>query len=94
MKKAVTFITLVIGIIFVLSIIQIVVSNKLSTTGIVLGGLQDQIKTYKTENTLLAQQLLVLSSYNTIASSAADLGFITSKSPIVLSAPLPLAIRP
>lgn len=91
MKKSYSFIAVLVGIILMLTITQVVVSNRLSTTGLVLGKLQDEIALFKTENTILSEKLLVASSFTSIASAAAQLGFSETKTAIVLTAPLPIA---
>ncbi len=92
MKQSLLFIATVSFTILVLSIIQVTVSNRLSTTGIVLSKLEEQINHYRRENALLAEKVLYASSFTTIASSAASLGFVDSKSAIYLSTPLPVAM--
>ena len=80
-------------IIIVLTIVHVVVSNMLSTTGIELDNLQTDLTKYKKENTILQEQILQASSLDHIASAAATLGFVSEKSPVVIDAPLPLAKR-
>lgn len=94
MKKTYSFVAFLSGIILFLSLVQIVISNRLSTTGVTLGKLHDEIAFYKTENTILAEKLLVATSLNRIASSAAEIGFAEAKTPIVFSEGLPIAKRP
>jgi cell division protein FtsL len=94
MKKPILFIILIIGIIVSLSIIQVSVSNSLATTGIELGKLEEQITAYRKENKLLTEQYLTLSSFQNIASQAADMGFVEAKSQIVLTNPVPIAAKP
>lgn len=90
MKKPVLFISL---IIVILSIVQIIVSNNLSTKGVLLGKLEDEIKAYKKENYLIREKLLLASSFTNIASKAGSLGFVDDKSQIVLSPSLVLAVK-
>ncbi|MEK7092506.1 MAG: hypothetical protein AAB907_02680 [Patescibacteria group bacterium] len=91
MKKPLSFISVIVGIVVLLTVLQVVVSNKLSTTGVVLGRYQDEIRKYETENTILAQKLLISTSLASIASQAASLGFIEGNNKLILSAPIPLA---
>lgn len=86
------FISLV-GVIVTLSIVHVVVSNMLSTTGIDLEKLQTDLTHFKKENTILEEQVLEASSLEHIASAAATMGFVDDKSPVVIDAPLPLAKR-
>lgn len=91
LKKPITFILFLGLTILALSLLQVVVSNRLSTTGVTLGNLQDEIASYKTENTILSQKLLETTSLHSIASQAAQLGFSETKAHLVLSSPLPIA---
>lgn len=93
MKKSALFLIILVAIVMLLSVIQVVASNRLSTTGIELGAYQDSIKKYKTENAVLMEKLLIASSLNQIASSAAQLGFTEGKSYVFLSTPIPLAVN-
>lgn len=89
-----TFIaTVLIITIVVLSLVQIVVSNSLSTSGIQLSKLQNQIQTYKKQNYTLKEKFLAHSSLNRIASEAAELGFEGQKTVITISNSLPLAVK-
>lgn len=93
MKKPVLFIILNLVVIIGLSIAQVVAANSISTTGIELGKIQDQITQLEKENEVLKEQVLTLSSLTTIASRASDMGFEEGKSTLVISQPLPLARR-
>ncbi|HLD01886.1 MAG TPA: hypothetical protein VJC10_03325 [Patescibacteria group bacterium] len=79
-------------IIIVLSVVQVVVANSISTTGIILSKLHKEIATYEKENGKLKDEILTQSSYTRIASIAGELGYVEAKSPVSLSAPLPLAL--
>lgn len=76
-----------------LSIVQVVVSNNLSTTGVELAKIEEQIATYRKQNTVLQEKLLMASSLTIIASKAAEMGFVEEKSRIFLQTS-PLAVRP
>lgn len=90
MKKIVVCLLFV--IIAALSLAHIVVANTLSTTGIELGKAQDDLRHYTKENTLLAEKLLIASSFTQIASSAAQLGFSHEKQAVFLTSQ-PLALK-
>ena len=77
----------------VLSVVQIIISNQLSTTGISLGKTDDTIDAYAEENELLREKLLIATSFTQIASSASLLGFTDSRSQVVLTGSLRLAIK-
>lgn len=93
MKNPVLFIGLNVLLVVGLSVIQVVAANSISTTGIQLGKVEQQIADLKKQNAILREQVLGLSSLNTIASRASEMGFEEAKSPLVITAPLPLARR-
>ncbi len=93
MKRSILFIGFVTLIIVSLSVVQISLSNNLSTKGIVLGQLEEQIKYYKHENSILEEQMLTLTSYSHIASAAAELGFIHEKKITYLNNTMPVAFE-
>lgn len=93
MKKSLFFINFIIFIIITLSVIQVVVSNSLSTKGVLLSQLEDEIRIYKKENSLIREKVLVMSSFTNIASKAGELGFVEDKSQIVLTPTLLLAVK-
>ena len=93
MKRPALFIALNILVIIALSIVQVVAANSISTTGIELSKIQDEITTLQKQNEVLHEQVLSLSSLNSIASRAASMGFQESKATLVIAQPLPLARR-
>lgn len=93
MKKSLFFINFIIFVIITLSVIQVIVSNSLSTKGVLLSQLEDEIRIYKKENSLIREKVLVMSSFTNIASKAGELGFAEDKSQIVLTPTLLLAVR-
>lgn len=93
MKKPAFFITCIVLIIIMLSIVQVIVSNNLSTTGIELAKYQEEINRYHRENTVLHEEILEKSSYTFIASKAAELGFVEEKSRVYLTDPVPVAFK-
>ena len=93
MKKPILIIAFFIISIISLWITQVVISNRLSTTGIELEKIQSEIAKYKKENTLLEEKVLEASSLMNISKKAESLGFVESKSQIYLTNPLPLALN-
>lgn len=93
MKKPLFFIGLNIFAIVILSIVQVVVANSISTTGIELGKIQAQIADLEKKNAVLHEQVLLSASLTEIASEAATMGFVPSQGQVVLSTPLPIALR-
>lgn len=93
-KQGIFFITTVVAIVIALSIGQVVVANSLSTTGITLSNIEKEITAYSLENSLLKEKLLAEGSLQHIASKAATIGFVETKSQIVIGSSLPIAIKP
>jgi len=93
MKKPLAVIILLSCIVVVLLVGRITLMNSISTTGITLVDLQNQINTYKKENELLTVQYLQSASYTNISDKAEKLGYVPVKSQVDLAAPLPMAMR-
>lgn len=94
MKKSTGIIFSFLGIIILLSITQAVVSNKLSTKGVMLREIEEETHYYKTQNNKLLEKLLSYSSLTNLATRAAQLGFARIKEQLVLSSSQPLAVKP
>lgn len=94
MKKSSFVILAFIGIIILLSIVQGAVSNKISTKGVMVGTIEEQVNYYKTDNAILSEKLLSYSSLRNILLKATDAGFEQKRKQIVLSSSVPLAVRP
>lgn len=77
----------------VLTIVRIVVANSISTSGVELGKINENVNSYKLENYILSEKLLEQSSLSAIASEAAKLGFADTSDSFVLNNPLPIALK-
>lgn len=93
MKKPIAVIVLLSCIVVVLLVARITLVNSISTTGITLVDLQNQINAYKKQNELLTVQYLQAASYTNISDKAEKLGYVPVKSQVDLAAPLPMAMR-
>ncbi len=91
MKLPITIIMFMVCVIILLSVVYVGVSNNLSTTGLTLGTLQDQIDSYRKKNELLEEQILKVSSLTYISAQAQKEGFTQDKLEVVIPAPLPIA---
>jgi len=81
--------------ILILSLIQISLSNILSTGGIQIAASQEQIIAYQKENAQLEEQIYSLASLTHIAEEAEKMGYVKDHTTaFVLSNPTPLAIKP
>jgi cell division protein FtsL len=93
MNKSVIILFIAIFTVLSLSIVRVFVSNSMSTQGIALDNIEKELSHYKTQNAVLREELLHLTSLDNIASKASHLGFVGSKTSISLNKPLPLAIK-
>lgn len=93
MKKESFIIAFLIFTIMSLTVVQVVVSNRLSTDGIAFEKIEEEIRHYKAENSMLLERVLAASSLKNIATKAATLGFVDDKSQLVIKTSLPLAAK-
>ncbi len=93
MKKPTFIIFIIVFLIVALFLAKIVVSNNLSTTGLILLRFESQLNSYKIENSNLREKLLSLTSLSHISSESSQLGFVENKNSFTLGKPLPLAIK-
>lgn len=96
MKRGYILLSGLIGIAIILSIVQISVSNMLSTGGIELAQVQEDIHSYQKDNAILKEQIYSIASLTNISEKADKLGYVTGvdKSTLVIANPQPLAIKP
>lgn len=92
-KKPVALISLMALVIVTLAIVRVAILNSISTTGIELVTLQNELTVYKKQNVLLKEEYLAVSSLTVIDKKAKASGFVDTKSHIYLNTPLPLALR-
>ena len=92
-KKSICLLVLVCLLMVFLSVVQIVVSSKLSTAGTTLSKIDSSLQAYQTENSVLREKIYDASSLTTVASKAAAMGFVEQKTVVTLEGPLPLAIK-
>ena len=93
MKKPTFIIFITVFLIVALFLARVIVSNSLSTTGLILLKLESQLNSYKIENSNLKEKLLSLTSLSYISSESSQLGFVENKNSFTLTKPLPLAIK-
>lgn len=72
---------------------RIIVSSMFSVDGITLANLNTQIASLDRENMLMREKIYTASSYTTIASDAATMGFVEENSQISLGGTSSIAIR-
>ena len=93
MKQAKFYIIISGLAIILLTLTRVVVTNTISTNGIDLANIQDKTNELKKQNALIREEILESSSLFHIASEAAEVGFVPSKTQMVLSSPAPLALK-
>lgn len=94
MKKPALVIIFLIGIIISLSIVKVIADNRLSTSGVFVGKVEEEISFYKTQNAILSEELLASSSLMNVAAKAVELGFTSEDSSVmVLKTSRPLAVN-
>ena len=72
---------------------RMVVSNSISTSGTQLGDMNEQISKYETENSILSEKVLNLSSLTNVYEKAEKLGFLSEKTTFSITNSLPVAIK-
>ncbi len=93
MRKPIFILAILIFVILSLFIARTVISNRISTSGVALGKTQDELSKYKTENTMLREQIYSLSSLSYVASAAVKIGFVESKSNFAISPAIAIALK-
>jgi hypothetical protein len=93
MKKPMLTIGFLITITLLLSVVKIFASNRISTSGAVLGGIQDKIIFYRNDNLILSEKLYTYSSLTNLYGNAKTLGFVEGKTSYVIANPLPIALK-
>lgn len=92
MKKAYTLGFLILTIV-VLFGVRTFVSNSITTSGVELGKAEDAAHSLRTENVIIKEKILELTSLTHIASEAGELGFEESKANFALSKERPIAYK-
>ncbi len=93
MKRYKAILALLILLILVLGVIRVGISNRISTGGVELGTIEDEISFYRTQNLIYKEKIYTLSSLNHISSEAAKVGFVDSKASLAIGSSLPIAAR-
>lgn len=93
MKKPIVLLGGLFAIVVLLSVVRITLVNNISTTGIALVDLQNQVEVVEKQNELLKERYLQAASFTTISAKAKSMGFAPTKSQLNMAAPLPLARR-
>ncbi len=81
-------------LIVVLTVGQTVMSNRLSTTGVLMSKIEEEIHFYKVQNSNLSEKLLKESSLSQIVLRAERLGFVDQGSRLVLTTSFRIVSKP
>jgi len=87
---------LILGLLFItlfLEIINIYLSNKVSTDSVYASNVKEKINEYEEQNAVLETESLKYASFHMLSSRAAELGFIEPKEFVSLYSPLEVAIK-
>ena len=82
------------GLVISLSIGKAILQNTLSTSGIYLGEIEQETSAYKTENAILSEEVLTVSSLTNIMEKAKESGFTGENALMVINTSRPLAVKP
>ncbi|HKC14619.1 MAG TPA: hypothetical protein VKC89_01485 [Patescibacteria group bacterium] len=93
MEKYKLIAKLLVLVVLVLAGLRVVVSNVISTSGVELGKINEEISVLRLQNDSLSEKFFSEASLTTIASQAAKLGFTNHKENFVLTNPLPIAAK-
>jgi hypothetical protein len=85
MKKSGIIIVFIVSFIILLSIVQAILSNTLSTSGVLMSKINKELQAYKTENAEIREKLFSQASLTNVASRASELGFAKAGSQFVLT---------
>lgn len=80
MKRTGLLLTIMGSIILLLVVVQMSISNMLSTGGIKLSDIQDEIQSQERQNAILKEKILSISSLTTISQEAQQQGFVPDNS--------------
>jgi hypothetical protein len=93
MKKSLQIIFGLISIVVCLLITRTVVSNRIATSGGLLGQITDKTNSYKIQNAIIGEDLYSVLSLTSLAKKASGLGFVSQGNAISLAQSLPLAAK-
>ncbi len=94
MKKPYIAIIFLLGLVIALSITRAILQNTLSTSGIFVSKVEQEVNFYKTQNAVLSEELLAASSLTNVAQKAQESGFTSENTLMVLKTSNSLAVRP
>lgn len=94
MKKCYILVIFLLGAAVVLSIGKAILYNALSTSGIFVSKVEQEISYYKTQNAILSEEFLTASSLTNVAEKALASGFTNESTLMILKTSRSLAVKP
>lgn len=91
MNKPIFIISALVLVVIVLTVTRVIISNNLSTTGVDLSRIDQEIDTYQRKNALLQEKTLQASAFISLGHEAEKEGYEVMSSQVVLTSPLPIA---
>lgn len=93
MKKYIFIVSILALTALVLEAVSLSQANKVAAESLEAGKLTEKITTLEEENSSLQSKIFEYTSFDSVASRAAELGYIETKSSISLYDELPIAIN-
>lgn len=93
MKRPAQIIGILILSVIMLSTVKIYISNSVSTSGIVLGKIQEEIDNYKLANSIISEKLYSESSLTEVDLKAESLGYTDKRLDYVISSQQSVALK-
>ena len=94
MKKAYILVIFLLGLVVALSVGKAVLQNTLSTSGILVSKVEQEVNFYKTQNAILSEELLTVSSLTSVVEKALASGFTNENAQMILKTSRSLAVKP
>jgi cell division protein FtsL len=81
------------GVIIILLIIQVLVSNRLANSGIKINYLENEIQKSTDKKITMQEKIASASSFMTIIQKSEKLGFTKPATPLFITSELPIALK-
>jgi hypothetical protein len=90
-KKSLPITSLLVGLVLILLIIQVVVSNRIAISGNKITQMEQEINNLNQENSFMNEKIASASSLAVIREKSVNLGFTKNITPFYVSTNLPVA---
>lgn len=82
----------IIGLVIILSLIQLFISHRLATTGEIVKKLEAQASQIEQENALLEEEISQMGSLTEVSQKAEQLGLVRTSNILYLTSQIPVAL--